>query len=107
MVQSASVIFPQFQPSRHLATSTKDCLTHIMNAMVLGEVPTEWYFEEENWAVSSLPLVKDVKIPSHLGQAFNGPHCNQWRNGPDGGKGCVGRCGKRARHENNWASVSL
>ncbi|MBW0482470.1 hypothetical protein O181_022185 [Austropuccinia psidii MF-1] len=79
MLQSASVISPHFQPSRQAAMPTKGCLTHIMNTMVLGKVPTEQYFEEENHTVSSLPLVKDVKIPSHLGQALSGPHCNQWR----------------------------
>ncbi|MBW0539263.1 hypothetical protein O181_078978 [Austropuccinia psidii MF-1] len=79
MVQSASVIFPQFQASGQEDTPAKDSLTHIMNAMVLGKVPTEQYFEEENWAIASLPLVKDVKIPNHLGQALSGPHCNNWR----------------------------
>ncbi|MBW0536475.1 hypothetical protein O181_076190 [Austropuccinia psidii MF-1] len=79
MLQLVGVIFPQFQPCRQAATPVKGCLTHIMNAMVLGEVPTEQYFDEENCAVSSLPLVEDVKIPSHLGQALNGPHNNQWQ----------------------------
>ncbi|MBW0527976.1 hypothetical protein O181_067691 [Austropuccinia psidii MF-1] len=91
--QNGAVSKCHFPPVPTIKTG---CLTHIMNAIVLDKVPTERYFEEENQVVSSLPLVKDVKIPSHLGQVLNGP---------DGGKGCVGRCGKRAMNENHWALV--
>ncbi|MBW0514301.1 hypothetical protein O181_054016 [Austropuccinia psidii MF-1] len=79
MVQSASVIFPQFQASRQADTPAKGSLTHIMNTRVLGEVTMEQYFEEENQAIASLPLVKDVKILNHSGQALSGPHRNHWR----------------------------
>ncbi|MBW0482983.1 hypothetical protein O181_022698 [Austropuccinia psidii MF-1] len=98
MVQSVSVIFPQFQTSRQADTPTKGSLMHIMNAMLLGKVPTEQYFEEENRAIASLPLVKDVKIPNHLGQALSGPHRDHWRAGPDGKEGRVGCYGERAGH---------
>ncbi|MBW0498256.1 hypothetical protein O181_037971 [Austropuccinia psidii MF-1] len=79
MIQSASVILTQFQLSRYADTHAKGSLLHIMNVMSLGEVPTERYFEEENWAIASLPLVKDVKIPNHLGQALSGPNRDHWR----------------------------
>ncbi|MBW0495641.1 hypothetical protein O181_035356 [Austropuccinia psidii MF-1] len=79
MVHSASVIFPQFQKSRQADTPAKGSHTHIINTMLLSKVPTEQYFEEENRAIASLPLVKDMKIPNHLGQALSGPHRDHWR----------------------------
>ncbi|MBW0464943.1 hypothetical protein O181_004658 [Austropuccinia psidii MF-1] len=60
-------------------TPAKGSLMHIMNTMLLGEVPTEQYFEEENRAIASLPLVKEVKIPNHLVQELSGPHWDHWR----------------------------
>ncbi|MBW0545411.1 hypothetical protein O181_085126 [Austropuccinia psidii MF-1] len=79
LIQLASVIFPKFQPYWQPNMPAKGSLLHIMNTMTLGEVPTEQYFEEENRAIGSLPLVKDVKIPFHLGKALKGPHCKDWR----------------------------
>ncbi|MBW0542200.1 hypothetical protein O181_081915 [Austropuccinia psidii MF-1] len=99
MVQSMSVIFPQFQTSRQADTPIRGSLMHIMNAMLLGKVLTEQYFEEENRAIASLPLVKDVKIPNHLGQVLSGPHRKHWRAGPDGEEVRVECCGERAGHD--------
>ncbi|MBW0527043.1 hypothetical protein O181_066758 [Austropuccinia psidii MF-1] len=79
LIQSASVIFPKFQPYGQSHMPAKGSLLHIMNAVTLGEVLTEQYFEEENWAIGSLPLVKDVKLPFHLGKALKGPHRDNWR----------------------------
>ncbi|MBW0467129.1 hypothetical protein O181_006844 [Austropuccinia psidii MF-1] len=79
MIQSASVIFPKFQPYGQPKMPSKCPLSHIVSVMTLGEVLTEKYFEEENQAIDSLPLVKDVKIPSHLGEALKGPHRNDWK----------------------------
>ncbi|MBW0502835.1 hypothetical protein O181_042550 [Austropuccinia psidii MF-1] len=79
MIQSASIIFPKVQPYGGPTTPGKGSLSHIVSAMTLGEVPTEQYFEDENRAINSLPLVKDVKIPSHLGEALKGPHRNNWK----------------------------
>ncbi|MBW0496777.1 hypothetical protein O181_036492 [Austropuccinia psidii MF-1] len=80
MVQSASVVFPQFQPSTvSSGPVAKGSLSHVVNMMSLGEVPTEHLFDIENQAIDSLILVKDVNIPEHLGEALLGPHCEQWR----------------------------
>ncbi|MBW0537565.1 hypothetical protein O181_077280 [Austropuccinia psidii MF-1] len=48
MIQSASVIFPKFQPYGQPKTPGKASLSHIVRAINLGKVPTEQYFEEEN-----------------------------------------------------------
>ncbi|MBW0539838.1 hypothetical protein O181_079553 [Austropuccinia psidii MF-1] len=80
MVQSASVIFPQFQHSMNSSRPIfKGSLGHMVNAMFLGEVLTERLFAAENQAVDSLTLVKDVNIHEHLGQALLGPHHKKWR----------------------------
>ncbi|MBW0497799.1 hypothetical protein O181_037514 [Austropuccinia psidii MF-1] len=80
MVQLASVVFPQFQP---LTVSSgpvvKGSLSHVVNTMSLGEVPTEGLFDAENQAIDSLILVKDVNIPEHLGETLSVPHRKQWR----------------------------
>ncbi|MBW0547056.1 hypothetical protein O181_086771 [Austropuccinia psidii MF-1] len=75
MVQSASIIFPQFQPSTALSRPiSKGSLGHMINEMSLGEVPTERLFTPENQAIDSLILVKDIIIPEHLGWALAGRH---------------------------------
>ncbi|MBW0471930.1 hypothetical protein O181_011645 [Austropuccinia psidii MF-1] len=79
MIQLASVIFPKFQSYGRPTTPGKGSLSHVITTMTLGEVPTEQYFEDETRAVNSLPLVKDVKIPSHLGEALKSPHRDSWR----------------------------
>ncbi|MBW0499426.1 hypothetical protein O181_039141 [Austropuccinia psidii MF-1] len=80
MVQSASIIFPHFQPiANPSGRVSKGSLGHVVNAMVLGEVPTENLFAAESWAIDSLLLVKDVNIPDHLGRALSGPHREEWR----------------------------
>ncbi|MBW0535353.1 hypothetical protein O181_075068, partial [Austropuccinia psidii MF-1] len=79
MVQSASVVFPQFQPSAvSAAPVAKGSLSHVVNSMTLGEVPTECLFNAETQAIDSLFLAKDINIPKHLGKALSGPHCEQW-----------------------------
>ncbi|MBW0486341.1 hypothetical protein O181_026056 [Austropuccinia psidii MF-1] len=80
MIQSASVIFTQFQPERVLAGQVKKgTLPHILNVMSLREVPTEKYMADKNEAIPLLPLAKDITIPEHLGQALGGPHQNDWK----------------------------
>ncbi|MBW0496324.1 hypothetical protein O181_036039 [Austropuccinia psidii MF-1] len=80
MVQSESIIFPQFQSSTDSSRPTsKEFLGHIVNTMSLVEVLTEHLFATENQAIDSLILVKDVSIPEHLGQALLGPHREKWR----------------------------
>ncbi|MBW0521837.1 hypothetical protein O181_061552 [Austropuccinia psidii MF-1] len=79
MIQLASVIFPQFQPYGQPTTPGKGSLSHVVSAITLDKVPMEQYFEDENQAINSLPLVKDVKIPFHLGEALKGPHRNSWK----------------------------
>ncbi|MBW0476559.1 hypothetical protein O181_016274 [Austropuccinia psidii MF-1] len=80
MVQLASVIFPHFQPTTNLSGRiSKGSLGHVVNAMSLGEVPTENLFAAENRAIDSLLLVKDVSISDHLGRALSGPHREKWR----------------------------
>ncbi|MBW0566944.1 hypothetical protein O181_106659 [Austropuccinia psidii MF-1] len=80
LAQSESIIFPKFQPKRVLAGQMKKgTLPHILNAMILGEVSTEKYLADENKAISSLPLTKDINIPEHLGQALGGLHKDDWR----------------------------
>ncbi|MBW0528878.1 hypothetical protein O181_068593 [Austropuccinia psidii MF-1] len=80
MVQLESVVFPQFQP---LTVSSgpvvKGSLSHAVNTMSLGEVPTKGLFDMENQAIDLLIIVKDVSIPEHLGKALSGPHHKQWR----------------------------
>ncbi|MBW0488631.1 hypothetical protein O181_028346 [Austropuccinia psidii MF-1] len=90
LIQSASIIFPKFQPYGKLNTPAKGSLSHIMNAMTLGKVPTERYFEEENWAIGSLPLLKDIKIQFHLGEALKGPHRDNWRKACEAGLAQMG-----------------
>ncbi|MBW0522011.1 hypothetical protein O181_061726 [Austropuccinia psidii MF-1] len=53
-------------------------LPHVLNAMTLGEVPTEVIFRHEEEAINSLPLAKDISIPEHLGQAMSGLHWRHW-----------------------------
>ncbi|MBW0482769.1 hypothetical protein O181_022484 [Austropuccinia psidii MF-1] len=80
IIQSASVVFPAFQPpSPSTDPAAKGSLRHIVNNMSLGEVPTERLFAAENQAIDSLTPVKDVRIPDHLGQALSGPHRNKWK----------------------------
>ncbi|MBW0510184.1 hypothetical protein O181_049899 [Austropuccinia psidii MF-1] len=80
LVKLESIIFPQFQPERVLAGQMKKgTLPHILNAMILGEVQTEKYLADENKAISSLPLTKDINIPEHLGQALGGLSKDDWR----------------------------
>ncbi|MBW0481815.1 hypothetical protein O181_021530 [Austropuccinia psidii MF-1] len=80
MVQSASIIFPQFQSStKSSKPAAKGFLEHVVNTMSLGEVPMECFFAAENQEINSLILVKDVSIPKHLGQALLGPHHKKWR----------------------------
>ncbi|MBW0509161.1 hypothetical protein O181_048876 [Austropuccinia psidii MF-1] len=79
-VQSASVVFPRFQSSNNTPTgSVKGSLSHIVNAAMLGQVPTEWYFKNELKAIDTLPVTKDVVIPEHLGQALSGPLQHKWK----------------------------
>ncbi|MBW0484414.1 hypothetical protein O181_024129 [Austropuccinia psidii MF-1] len=60
MVQSASVVFPQFQLLAVLSGPVaKGSLAHAFNTMFLGEVPME------NQAIDSLILIKDVSIPKN------------------------------------------
>ncbi|MBW0473016.1 hypothetical protein O181_012731 [Austropuccinia psidii MF-1] len=80
MAQSARVIFPHFQPTANSSGPiSKGSLGHVVNAMSLGEVPTEHLLAVENRAIDSLLLVKDVSIPEHLGRALSGPHREKWR----------------------------
>ncbi|MBW0495745.1 hypothetical protein O181_035460 [Austropuccinia psidii MF-1] len=71
MVQSTSIIFPCFQS---LGVSAVDhprgSLSHILNPVALGKVPKEQCFEDENQAIDSLMLTKDIKVPKNLGQAL-------------------------------------
>ncbi|MBW0479844.1 hypothetical protein O181_019559 [Austropuccinia psidii MF-1] len=79
MVQSASAVFPQFQSSnKGCLSSAKGSLAHVLNEMLLGEVPMEKYFDAENVAINLLILAKDVSIPGHLGQALSGLHWEEW-----------------------------
>ncbi|MBW0476059.1 hypothetical protein O181_015774 [Austropuccinia psidii MF-1] len=80
MVQSVSVVFPQFQLT--VVSSgpvAKGSLNHVVNTMSLGKVPTECLFDAENQAIDSLILVKDVSIAKHLGQALLGPCWEKWK----------------------------
>ncbi|MBW0526959.1 hypothetical protein O181_066674 [Austropuccinia psidii MF-1] len=80
MVQLASVVFPQFQPSAvSAAPVAKGSLSHVVNSMTLGEVPTEHLFDAETQAIDSLFLAKDINIPKHLAKALSGSHREQWR----------------------------
>ncbi|MBW0467028.1 hypothetical protein O181_006743 [Austropuccinia psidii MF-1] len=80
LIQSASVRFPRFQSSGVTgAGCEKGSLSHIANTAILGQVPTEKYFEDENTAIDTLPATKDITIPKHLGQAFSGPLSQEWR----------------------------
>ncbi|MBW0461372.1 hypothetical protein O181_001087 [Austropuccinia psidii MF-1] len=40
--------------------------------------PSERYLADENKAISSLPLAKEITIPDHLGQALAGSHKGDW-----------------------------
>ncbi|MBW0485231.1 hypothetical protein O181_024946 [Austropuccinia psidii MF-1] len=80
MVQSASVIFPQFQPANTTReSSNKGSLHHIVNEMSLGQVPTEKYFKLENQAIDSIVMAKDINILTHLGKALSGAYQESWR----------------------------
>ncbi|MBW0460472.1 hypothetical protein O181_000187 [Austropuccinia psidii MF-1] len=80
MVQSASIIFSQFQPSKVFAEhSLEGLITHILNAMTLEEVPTERYFTNENKEISSLPMAKDIHILDHLSKALSCQHSEYWK----------------------------
>ncbi|MBW0537021.1 hypothetical protein O181_076736 [Austropuccinia psidii MF-1] len=80
MVQSASIIFPQFQLANTTReSSSKGSLRHIVNTMLLGEVPTEKYFESENKAINLILMAKDVNIPTHLGKALSGAYQENWK----------------------------
>ncbi|MBW0524131.1 hypothetical protein O181_063846 [Austropuccinia psidii MF-1] len=79
VIQSVSVIFPQFQPPASGTAPSKGSLRHVINTMTLGDVPTEKIFEVENKAIDSLFLAKDVAIPEHLGRALSSPHRAYWR----------------------------
>ncbi|MBW0464105.1 hypothetical protein O181_003820 [Austropuccinia psidii MF-1] len=80
IIQSASVIFPRFQSSAtYNSGGSKGLLSHIVNRATLGSVPTEQYFWDENVAIDTLPLTKDLIILEHLGQALSGAFRQQWR----------------------------
>ncbi|MBW0508782.1 hypothetical protein O181_048497 [Austropuccinia psidii MF-1] len=80
MIQSASVVFPQFQSAASMVPGvSKGSLSHIVNRATLGDVPTEQYFRNENTAIDTLPLTKDITIPDHLGQALYGKYRDHWR----------------------------
>ncbi|MBW0533279.1 hypothetical protein O181_072994 [Austropuccinia psidii MF-1] len=99
MVQSESVIFPQFQPSTNSSRPiSKGSLGHVVNTMSLGEVPTEHLFAAQNQAVDSLILVKDINIPEHLGRALLGPHREKWR------EACLAKLGQMATRD-VWEAV--
>ncbi|MBW0575017.1 hypothetical protein O181_114732 [Austropuccinia psidii MF-1] len=80
MIQSASVIFPQFQSLGGPKTgNSKGSLSNIVHRAALGSVSMERYFHIENTAIEMLPLTKDITIPEHLGQALSGRYQDHWR----------------------------
>ncbi|MBW0547714.1 hypothetical protein O181_087429 [Austropuccinia psidii MF-1] len=80
LVQSASVVFLHFQLSAvKNANRQKGSLSHIINAATLGQVPMERYFKDENTAIDTLPVAKDIAIHEHLGQALSGSLSHKWR----------------------------
>ncbi|MBW0521634.1 hypothetical protein O181_061349 [Austropuccinia psidii MF-1] len=80
MVRSASVVFPHFQSLRVSATKPqKGLLSHSSNSMMLGQVPMEHYIKQENKAIDSLPLAKNIIIPEHLGKALSGQFKSKWK----------------------------
>ncbi|MBW0550571.1 hypothetical protein O181_090286 [Austropuccinia psidii MF-1] len=61
MIHLVSVIFPCFQMARlEKGSLAKGSLGHVLNMMILSQVPTELYFEREEKAISSVPLAKDI-----------------------------------------------
>ncbi|MBW0510000.1 hypothetical protein O181_049715 [Austropuccinia psidii MF-1] len=80
LIQSASVIFLRFQLSGITgAGPEKGSLSHVVTVAILGQVPTECYFKDENMAIDTLPVTKDITIPEHLGQVLSGPLSQEWR----------------------------
>ncbi|MBW0467658.1 hypothetical protein O181_007373 [Austropuccinia psidii MF-1] len=80
LVQSASIVFLHFQSSGIKdADCQKGSLSHIVNAETLGQVPMECYFNDENMAIDTLPVAKDITIPEHLGQVLSGLLSHEWR----------------------------
>ncbi|MBW0563556.1 hypothetical protein O181_103271 [Austropuccinia psidii MF-1] len=57
----------------------KGSLSHVANTEILRQVPTEQYSKDENMAIDTLPVTKDITIPKHLGQALSGPLSQEWR----------------------------
>ncbi|MBW0492655.1 hypothetical protein O181_032370 [Austropuccinia psidii MF-1] len=79
MIHSASAVFPRFQTARPYETNmAKGSLGHILNTMSLRQVPTERYFEQEETAINSLPLAKDIMVPENLKQALASFHQHHW-----------------------------
>ncbi|MBW0468131.1 hypothetical protein O181_007846 [Austropuccinia psidii MF-1] len=79
MIHSVSAIFPCFQTAQSmLETTEKGSLRHVLNAMMLGKVPTEVFFAHEEREINSLPLAKDISIPENLKQALAGPNRHHW-----------------------------
>ncbi|MBW0520871.1 hypothetical protein O181_060586 [Austropuccinia psidii MF-1] len=87
MIQSTSVIFPQFQPSRQADTPAKGSLLHIMNAI------------RQN-TQSSRPSIEWSK-PRALEDSMFG------RAGSDGEERRPECCGERAWHEDHRTSVGI
>ncbi|MBW0494048.1 hypothetical protein O181_033763 [Austropuccinia psidii MF-1] len=78
LIQSASVIFPKFQPTG--SNDGKEASTlHVVNAAVVGQVPTKRYFKDELAAINTLSMTKDIEIPEHLGQALSCPLRHEWK----------------------------
>ncbi|MBW0522674.1 hypothetical protein O181_062389 [Austropuccinia psidii MF-1] len=79
MIHLASVIFPCFQKARSEKGSlAKGSLGHVLNTMLLSQVPMELYFECKEKEISSVPLGKDISISENLRQALVSPHQHHW-----------------------------
>ncbi|MBW0527303.1 hypothetical protein O181_067018 [Austropuccinia psidii MF-1] len=80
LLQLESVSFMFFQHTGVPAVPEhKGSVQHVLNLMMLREVPTESLFAKEMSAIDCLPLAKNIMIPQHLGQALGGPHQDHWK----------------------------
>ncbi|MBW0465817.1 hypothetical protein O181_005532 [Austropuccinia psidii MF-1] len=99
MIHSASMVFPRFQMACPDETNmTKGSLGHVLNTMSLGQVPTELYFKQEEKAINSLPLAKDILVPENLKQALASSHRHHWE------RACLAEL-DQIKRQNVWQAI--
>ncbi|MBW0531300.1 hypothetical protein O181_071015 [Austropuccinia psidii MF-1] len=77
-LQSASVIFPDFNIPPHDADNLSTNPLPQIRKIALGNFPTEEIHSAEQQAVDSLPLTHDIAIPRNFSSALKSTYSNFW-----------------------------